>query len=300
MRYDERKLQFWTRPLSKTEKLRVDNAINMVRKALAECEELQEFAIDVFAQGSYANNTNVRQESDVDLCVMLREPFFCEFANGKSARDYGYVSATRLSFPEYKAYVLSALYQKFGREQVTGKNKSINISSNSYRVNADVVPCWQYKNYRFNNSIDPDEYVEGIMYFAKEDGSCVVNYPKRHIQNGIDKNKNTNHYYKGLVRIMKHIRNDMVQEYRADGEKITSFLIECLVWNIPDEVITGYETWEETIQEANDYLMRYLDWGIAEGCHEVNGILPLFREGRKWTIPETREFLRQMKIYINE
>ena len=108
-------------------------------------------------------------------------------------------------------------------------------------MNADVVPAFQYRDYKAINSLDATRYIEGIKYIAN-DGSVVINYPKEHISNGKQKNIKTNHAYKKLVRIMKHIRNNMADERKINPDKITSFLTECLVWNVPDSIITGNDS----------------------------------------------------------
>ena len=87
-----------------------------------------------------------------------------------------------------------------------------------------------------------------------KNGKEIKNYPKEHIRNGITKNNDTNYEYKKLVRIMKHIKNEMVDDKKTNGDIITSFLVECLVWNIPNSIITGYNTWTETIKQAIIYL----------------------------------------------
>ena len=79
--------------------------------------------------------------------------------------------------------IKNALINKFGAEKVTVGNKSIKIDSNSYRIEADCIPSFQYRNYKYNNSSSPDEFVEGVKYFAV-DSNSVINYPKIHIENG--------------------------------------------------------------------------------------------------------------------
>lgn len=143
MKYSEETLQFWTTPLSKTEEERVDNTINMIKGAIKGYDKLNSLSIEVFAQGSYANNTNVRQNSDVDICVMLTSTVFCNYVEGKQDVDYGYTEGT-ISYQEFKAYVIEALKIKFGSSAVSVGNKCINIRANSYHVNADVVPSFQY------------------------------------------------------------------------------------------------------------------------------------------------------------
>lgn len=296
MKYEEHTLKSWTKPLSPTEEQRVENTIGMINDALSKSVILKNYTIEIFAQGSYANNTNVRQNSDVDICVMLTSSFFCHYVPGKTASDYGHGNSV-IRFSDYKSYIIDAINKKFGSDSVTVKNKSINIASNSYRVNADVVPSFQYRDYSIISSTNPDIFDEGIKFYAS-DNTEIINYPKFHIQNGKDKNNNTNYFYKKLVRIMKHIRNDMYQENIIDGNKITSFLVECLVWNIPNYIIINNNTWEETIKNSIVYLCNsfynnnYSDW-----C-EVSEHICLFHNTRKWSAQDTQNFLVKMYAYL--
>lgn len=296
MRYSEDILQSWVSPLSKTEEQRVENTINMIKTAVRNYNQLNDFDIEIFAQGSYANNTNVRQNSDIDICVMLKSSFFCNYLDGKTDVDYGYI-ISELTYSQYRSYIIEAINEKFGTSSFKIKNKSINISSNSYHVNADVVPAFQYRDFKSINSIVPSKYIEGIKFFAT-DNTEVINYPKFHIDNGKRKNIDTNYYYKKLVRIMKHIRNDMVVGHMINGEKISSFLIECLTWNVPNDIIMNNLTWEETIKETIIYLWNILKDNKCVNLREVSGYLYLFDSSRKWTISETQCFLKDMYNYL--
>ena len=75
MKYSEETLQAWTAPLSSSEEQRAENTIKMILSAIDNSDELKTKDIEVFIQGSFANNTNVRAESDVDVCVMLKDTF---------------------------------------------------------------------------------------------------------------------------------------------------------------------------------------------------------------------------------
>jgi hypothetical protein len=296
MKYAEETLNYWTSPLSQTEEQRVENTVRMIKDAVNSYDKLSACTMETFAQGSYANNTNVRQNSDVDICVMLTSTFFCNYVDGKTDMDYGFTTGST-SYADYKSYMIQALVAKFGNNAVTIKNKSINIEANSYHVNADIVPAFQYRDYKIINSTDPEKYVNGIKYLAT-DSTEVINYPKDHINNGKQKNNDSNYQYKRLVRIMKHIRNDMVDAGKVDGDKITSFLIECLVWNVPNNIITGNNTWEGTVQDTIVYLWnaimdeKHKEWG------EVSERLYLFYPERKWTAIETKTFLYDMYNYL--
>lgn len=296
MRYSENTLKGWKDPASTTEEQRISNTINMIKSAINSSAELKDFTIEVFVQGSYANNTNVRTNSDVDVCVMLKSTFFTEYPDGKKDSDYGFVDGS-ITFDEYKKRVKKAIADKFGNEAVSVGNKSLKIRSNSYHVNADVVVAFMLKNYAVINSMDPLQYVEGTRFYGT-DGTQVTNYPKEHIANGKQKNNRTNYRYKYLVRIFKRIRNNMVADGVVNGAKISSFLTECLVWNVPDNIITGYNTWTETVRQAIIYIFNEIKDNNHREWGEVSERLYLFHAGRKWTDVDAQNFMRSMWNYL--
>ena len=296
MKYSESTLALWTRPASDTEEQKMENTINMIKSAIDSSKELEDLTIEIFVQGSYANNTNVRTSSDVDVCVMLKSTFYDEYPDGKNRKDYGFVEGT-ISFDEYKRRVKTAIENKFGKATVTEGNKSLKIRSNSYHVNADVVVAFMLKDYRIIGSLDPNRYVEGTRFFSSN-REMVTNYPKVHIANGKNKNIQTNHGYKYLVRIFKRIRNAMVDDGKANGDKISSFLVECLIWNVPNNIIMGYSTWAETIKEAIIYLYHAIEEDKQKDWGEVSERLYLFNDGRKWSAEDVQSFLLAMWIYL--
>lgn len=296
MKYSEDTLKSWTSPLSKTEEQRVQNTVKMIKDAVTSYDELSDCTMEIFAKGSYANNTNVRQNSDIDICVMLTSTVFCNYVEGKTAKDYGYTDG-KITYADYKSYIIKALKEKFGDDVVSVGNKCINIKANSYHVNADVVPAIQYRDFKNINSTDSSNYIEGIKFLAKDD-AVVINYPKTHISNGKQKNNDTNYEYKKLVRIMKHIRNNMIDDGKIDGDEITSFLIECLVWNVPNDKITGSNTWEGTVRNTIVYLWETIKDEKDQKWGEVSERLYLFHSGRKWTSEKTKNFLYDMYNYL--
>jgi tRNA nucleotidyltransferase (CCA-adding enzyme) len=66
----------WGAPPGTTEQTKCENAERAVRKAIDASAKLSAKSIEVFTQGSYANRTNVREDSDVDICVLYTEAFF--------------------------------------------------------------------------------------------------------------------------------------------------------------------------------------------------------------------------------
>lgn len=295
MKYSEETLICWCKPASDTEEDKIYHAISMIKDAVIGSDELSGMDIEVFVQGSYANNTNVRTSSDVDVCIMLRSTFYTKYPDGMTHKDYGF-SEGKISFNEYKNRVAKALEEKFGFASISVGNKSIKIKSNTYHVDADAVIAFKLKNYKIIKSKDPSKYVEGIRFYAK-DGGKTTNYPKDHIKNGTAKNNRTNHEYKKLVRILKRIRNSMVDEGKINGDKINSFLVECLIWNVPDSIITGYSTWTETIRQAIIYLYDAINDGKHDEWVEVSERLYLF-QNRKWTDTDAKDFVFKVWNYL--
>lgn len=166
MRYTESTLSTWCAPASNTEEERIDNTIKMIRSAIDNWHELDGLDIEVFVQGSYANNTNVRTSSDVDVCIMLRNTFFSSYPDGRCREDYGFTPGS-ISFDEYKTRVYDALEHKFGREMINVGNKSIKIDSNTYHVQADAVIAFMLKDFRIINSTNSEHYIEGIRFYAR-------------------------------------------------------------------------------------------------------------------------------------
>lgn len=296
-RFSEQTFDGWRRPASETEEQRISNTISMIKDAIKESDELKNKDIDIFVQGSYANNTNVRANSDVDVCIMLKDNFYSEYPEGLTRECYGFMKGTN-DYSIFRKQVIRALINKYGDDNVIQGNKSIKIKSTSYRVEADAVPSFQYRNYKYIDSKDPEKYIEGIKFFAQS-GEEIINYPKVHIENGKEKNAQTQRRYKRLVRIFKRIRYKMIDDKEPVNSGITSFLIECLLWNIPNSIYNSYDTWTERIKQAIKYLYantddenKCQDWG------EVSEMLYLFHSERKWDYKMVNDFMTQLWKYL--
>ena len=205
MKYSEETLQAWTAPLSSSEEQRAENTIKMILSAIDNSDELKTKDIEVFIQGSFANNTNVRAESDVDVCVMLKDTFHFDLPDGKTRQDYGFTPAS-ITFFDYRDMVKRALQQKFKTEYVSDGNKSLKIDENTYHVKADVVPAFQLRNYYYWKSTDPNRYIEGTWFMSKN-GKEIKNYPKEHIRTFVSDWQGENKKYDGSLDIKQSFLN---------------------------------------------------------------------------------------------
>ncbi len=291
----------WAKPPGKTEEERSENAIKAIRNAIAKSDKLNRRSIKVFVQGSYRNRVNVRKESDVDLGVLCDESFIPFYPEGTTKETFGNVSAG-YTYTRFKDELEEALVDYFGRGSVYRGNKAIDIKENSYHVDADVAPFFEYRRYWTDGS-----YRCGVALIPDR-GGRVHNYPERlleswphtplHYENGVSKNTETGRSYKGVVRIMKSLRNEMEESGEAAAKPIPGFLLECMVWNAPNTCFS-HDTWDGDIQAVFQYLWSNTkDDESCKNWHEVNDIKYLFHATQKWTRAQAHAFVDSAWDYV--
>src|SRR5579884_371395 len=287
----EDSLAYWAKPPGSTEQDKCDNAVRAIRKAIDGSTKLSSKAVRVFAQGSYCNRTNVRQDSDVDICVLCTDSIFFDLPQNMSARDFGITTPASYSYSEYKNDVGAALADYFGSGVTRGK-KAFDIHENTYRVDADAVACFEYHRYSKDGS-----YVTGTA-FVPDGGNRIVNWPDQNYENGVAKNKVTGGRFKDLVRIIKRLRNKMVDENIAEARPIPSFLNECLIWNVPNGGF-GHDTLKGDVRWAIAYLFN--NTMKVEDCKEwgeVNELKYLFGAHQSWTMEQAHTFVSKAWDYV--
>jgi len=294
-KFTEETLTKWTKPPSDTEESKVENAISMVKDAIQNDEKLKNKSIEIFAQGSYANNTNVRVKSDIDINVRYTDGYFFSLPDNTKESDIGLdkVSSSTYKYDEFKNDVENAMIKKFGNDRVDRRDKCINIEEDSYIVDTDVVPTWNFK--RFDKNAD---YILGARFFS-DLGKTITNYPKQHIQKGKEKNKETSRKFKRLTRLHRKLRYKMKEENIEVNENITSFLLECLVWNVPNKIINDNDKWNDLLRKSIFYI--YDKTNKEEDCTEwgeVSELLYLFRSSRKWSYSDVNEYMKQLWNYL--
>lgn len=291
-RFTEDQFNSFRLPPSDTEEQKLANAETQIRDALSKSEKLKSKSYKIFGQGSYANDTNVRNNSDVDINVRLDDTVFVDLPPNKTYEDYGY-NDTTYHYSEFRNDVLNALIEHFGKNSIEDNNKCITVLPNSYRVEIDVVPTCKYIRYDSET-----RKVEGIKFFTKS-YTPIINFPLQHIENGKSKNARTQKRFKRLTRIYRRIRYKMKDDNVSISDNITSYLLECLVWNVPDSIFNNYNTWTDRLKQSIIYL--YNNTADEEKCKDwgdVSNLLYLFRGNHKWTVKDVNTYLIQMWQYL--
>tara|TARA_R100000027_G_scaffold64353_1_gene57754 strand:+ start:20528 stop:21430 length:903 start_codon:yes stop_codon:yes gene_type:complete len=297
MSITEEQLRSWSAGPSQTESDKCQNAKNMIRKAIKASDELQNRDISVFAQGSYKANTNVRKNSDVDICIRYNGSFFPDYPKGATQQTFGHVKG-EFPFTDFKNLVEDALVSYFGEDGVTRGNKAFDVHANSYRVDADVVPTFEHRRYTGNTLSDgTDEILYGVA-FKPDKGSIIKNWPDQTYCNGIERNNASGRRYKRVIRILKRIRDRLKDDGDEANGSLPSFLIESLVWNA-DTSAYAKDTYWEMMRHVIANLWNQTrkdddcsDWG------EVNELKYLFRDSQPWTRQQANDFLQSIWDYI--
>jgi len=140
-------------------------------------------------------------------------------------------------------------------------------------VDADVVPAYRYRDYSQDFLLKATNYVGGIE-IRPDSGGRIINYPEQHIRLGRKKNTETSYYYKKMVRIMKSLKEDMLENRKSLPASISSFGIESLLWNVPNKEYVQYTSMGLCF--SNVLVKLRADLVNFSHYKEANGIKPLF------------------------
>ncbi len=314
MAIPESQLKIWAKRQSTQKAIRTHKT---VRKALKSYPFSRTYNFRDYLQGSYINRTNIYADTDVDIVVQLNSVFRRDISRltpeqldiyeaNYSSADYG--------LPDFKKEILKALKSKFDEDRIEIGKKAIKIKKdeNNSVYDADIVVALQYRLYvpeeRKNTTLDSRTglyFYEGITFKVhtwieqftenfNDDGEWIINYPKLHYKNGVDKNKKTFNKFKPVVRIFKNMRNKALdEEYLESKNTAPSYFIQCLLYNVPNDIFKK-DTYQETVENILDWLSESLsDEDIYSNFVSQNEIVPLFgSKSDKWNVNNAREYIK--------
>jgi hypothetical protein len=272
-------------PPSDNEDQKRERTEKQIKEALRSYGPLQGRNYAVYAKGSYANNTNVRLDYDVDIAVEYRGFIYYDLEfdlKGKSPESVGIRPSTDpYTRAEFKRDVQGALEAAFGKTAVESGRIAYRVREKKTTLPADVVPCWTYRRY---DRIEWGElvYQQGTRVYPSS-GSYINNYPAQQLKNGRKKNNSTDGRYKRMVRALKRLENLLVNDGQLNDE-LPSYLIECLVYNVPNKAFGHLFSYRADMREVLRTIFNATlpsgDWNDWE---EVNELKYLFRGNPNWT-----------------
>jgi hypothetical protein len=196
-------------------------------------------------------------DADVDIVAESRDAFYSNkdalTPRQRAAFDelHG-TGSSSISSQSVHREVETALRLFFTSGDVTAANKCLKLAARSGRLEADIIPCLEYKAYRLDGGSQLPEYDSGICFYDRS-GNRIINYPVQHYDKGVMKNSTTCGRFKPSVRIMKNMRNYLYAENRLATGLAPSYFVNCLLYNAPDDAFQG------TYQQSID---RIITWFI--------------------------------------
>ncbi|NIQ16773.1 MAG: nucleotidyltransferase, partial [Candidatus Dadabacteria bacterium] len=191
-----------------------------------------------------------------------------------------------------------ALNNYFSPENVFRGNKAFDIHENTYRVDADVLPALAYRYY-YDDAENSEDYVNPTgVAFLTDDKIRINNWPKQVYDNGVSKQKVTRERYKKMVRIIKKLRNKMADEKISEALDVSSFLIESLVWNVPNKGFYHDKYFDDVRYVVANCFNETKNDERCKNTREVNNIKYLFHSSQPWTRAQAHSFFDKAWDYI--
>lgn len=256
-----------------------------------------DISYEIYLQGSYKNSTNIFGESDVDIVVEFTSIFSSNTSNldlvGKEV--YNNLPDAKYTLDSFKSAIVEKLKSNYGEQNVIVGPKAIQINGNGSRLKADVVICNTYKYYLPNNNQTNLPCIKGILFVNTENYEKIINYPKKHYDNGVAKNttERTNGNYKKIVRIFRNIKAYLVNNKIIESKQAPSYFIECLLFNIDDNNYKSSSNRECVINVLNQIITDFKN-GNVDNYNCQNKMIKLFGiSNQQWNKDDAILFLRE-------
>ncbi|MBI2100125.1 MAG: nucleotidyltransferase [Candidatus Vogelbacteria bacterium] len=212
-------------------------------------DRIKNGGVEIYLQGSYKDDTNIRGDSDVDLVVELNTTFGHNAhelpPEQKRLHDLAYENAW-YDWEDFRNDVIEALNKYYGSKYIdTNGNKSLKVLPTSGRLKADVVPAIKFRSYNHFKGANDFNAERGIKFYHRTTKRAIINFPRHHFNNGKTKNAEdkANGWFKHAVRIFKNARSFLVDNNSLPKETAPSYFLQSLIYNAPDNLFgSNYQT----------------------------------------------------------
>jgi hypothetical protein len=294
------RLAHWEKPASESEEEMIQRAARTVRDLMSRNSWFVNENVQIAPQGSYYNNTNVRQESDIDLRAVhpLIRVVYAENVVQDSANVVLRYGPGRRTFDEVllkmRSEMASEFTKQFGARNVeTDGNKAIRVKGvPGSRAPIDVVPCFELHYVVWNAAVGRYSVTKGIAIYSR-DGRVTFDFPEQHHDNGINKRARTRLRFKRNVRMLKHLRDELVDVGIFKKEDVPSYLVECLVYGVEDDyfLVEADERYGRLLRVIRRIHEHLNDPSWMNLATEINEVILLFGSHQRWTADAAKRFL---------
>lgn len=259
-------------------------------------------------QGSYYNNTNVRRESDMDLravhpIVHVEYDSNVYQPSAEAALAPGYHCDGRTFdqvVDQMRAEIYFQLVNTFGvlNLDMSG-SKAVRVKGLvGSRADADIFPCFTCHYIVWNGAVGIYQKIDGIGILDK-DGRPTIDFPEYSHRNGIAKRTRTLLRFKKNIRMLKHIRDEFVEDGTFKKSEVPSFLVESLVYRVEDDhFLVDLDRYGRLrrIVERMCAQLNVPDW--SNSAREINDIKLLFGPHQRWSLKTAQSFAEAALVHL--
>ena len=280
------------------------NTYEMINKLLEQyCSDIVDVnSNSVFLQGSYANHTNIKEDSDIDVVILANDVFSHNAREVLPQSKIEEFNRTYYPSDETLSNFKEKLYQRINGKVICGKkmflergNKTLKFNQNneySEYVSVDIVPAFEYSKYNPNSVVSKVKQAEGIKIYDSRTKEYIINYPKIHKANGEAKNQvyRTDGNYKETVRIFKQIKKHLIDTGEIHESLMPSYHLECMLYNVPDNLF------KKDLPKRIDAILSWLEENLSDKFVEQHEMTRLFID--KQALCDANMFL-QHSIFLS-
>ena len=299
MPFSENQLSTWSNQGATTTSA---NTYESIKNCIENNNWNDDVHFNIYLQGSYRNSTNIRGDSDVDVAVEFTSVFYSnklELPSDQLKAFEDYHSEGKYTLSAIKKALIKRLEKHYGENYVKVGNKSIKVLANSGRLDCDVVCCAEYHEYKSFSQQNTSNYAKGIVFWTTHTNEKVVNFPKLHYDNGVNKNSNCLSNYKPTIRIIKNMKSRMVDHSMITTSIAPSYFIECLMYNIPS---TNYirTNYQDTIVSILKSLKDFSDEQLMKLVCQNEQRYLFGATDQQWNLNNCKTFISQIIKFWNE
>jgi hypothetical protein len=251
-------------------------SFDMVRETL-QSGPLATMPCRVFAQGSYANRTNIEADSDVDMVIALQSPFYPDKIklSAKEQTEYAkYYARADRTWHDFREAVVQVLGQYYFLD---AGSRAVRVRSNLVRLPADVLIALDHRYYMSFPSLEGQTYVRGVQFYASGTRK-IVNYPQLHLDACAAKHHATGHNFRPVVRVAKNARNVLIADQKTDIEHGTapSYYLESMFWNVEDDSFGGdiADAYRSAVSWLKNHSNEISKWRLPNNRGDLVGDAP--------------------------
>jgi len=250
-------------------------------------------AVDIYIHGSYANATNVYFPSNLEVCVELKitTPFEYKLTN-----EY-YVTHDLDTTPKMFRDLLYDALQEITQPNCSKNNKCIVLQKfGKLRHMVEITPCVSFRYIEEDHPhIDgKGSSFAGVLLRDAGVNADIATFPKLHAKNGQTKDIRCSGNFKRMVRMFKTL--NAIHTREVGTESARGYFIECLLFNIPDQMYRGSDLDEIFLKVINYLTHADLGDSVCQNLvWHLFGNTPEF-----WDEDSAHRFIKMIKTMYTE